>query len=67
MPFTTRINDRGDLTLVGIFNQEASRTLLDAFDAGRCVEQVASTVSDPGDDYTAFTVDGREVVRIPGY
>lgn len=57
-----------DLRLLSIF---VGRRVIDqiqrAIDVGQRVEKVESEVGDPGPDYTAIEIDGKEVCRINGY
>ena len=67
MPRTTQVNSVADLSTVSIFNPQASFNLIQALRDGKNVEKIESTFNDPGEDYVAFNVDGKEVCRIKGY
>ena len=67
MPRTTEIKSTFELSMVSMSNPLASLNLIKALNEGKKVEKIESSFNDPGDDYVAFNVDGKEVCRIPGY
>jgi hypothetical protein len=57
-----------ELSLLKLFlSHTVIEKIKQALDDGRRVEKIETELKDPGHDYTAIEIDGKEVCRINGY